>query len=160
MRYPTVSELIYINGTLLNKPDILAGTRQIREVELLEAAVARPAASVFGEDAYATLSEKVAALMHSVARNHPFTDGNKRTATVGAVFMFYINGQRVTWQQEEALGIILRLAEGRCTIEEIAAWFPLVAVPATPDADADADMRLIASIIAEQKWLLNELERQ
>lgn len=160
MRYLTVSELIYINGTVLNKPDILAGTRQIREIELLEAAVARPAASVFGEDAYPTLNGKVAALMHSVARNHPFTDGNKRTATVGAIFMFLVNGQRIVWQQAEAVTVILRLAEGQCGIEEIADWFPLTATPPTPDADADTDMRLIAGIINEQKWLLDELERR
>jgi death-on-curing protein len=160
MRYLTLSELIYINGTLLNKPDILAGTRQIREVQLLEAAVARPSASAFGQDAYPTLSEKVAALMHSVARNHPFADGNKRTATVGAIFMFLVNGQRVVWKQEEALTVILRIAEGTCDIEEIARWFPLAAMMSSPDADAETDMRLIASIIDEQKWLLNELERQ
>ncbi len=160
MRYLTLSELIYINGTLLNKPEILAGTRQIREVQLLEAAVARPSASAFGQDAYPTLNEKVAALMHSVARNHPFADGNKRTATVGAVFMFLVNGQRVVWNQAEALHVILRIAEGTCDIEEIALWFPLADMTSSPDADADTDMRLIASIIDEQKWLLNELERQ
>jgi death-on-curing protein len=160
MRYLTLSELIYINGTVLNNADILTGTRQIRDIQLLEAAAARPAASAFGQDAYPTLSEKVAALMHSVARNHPFTDGNKRTATVGAIFMFLVNGQRIVWDQEEALTIILRLAEGTCNIEEIAAWFPLSSVPPSLEADAETDMRLITSIIHEQKWLLDELERQ
>jgi death-on-curing protein len=160
VRYPTVSELIYINGTLLKKSDILAGTTQIRDIQLLEAAVARPAASAFGQDAYPTLNEKVAALMHSVARNHPFTDGNKRTATVGGIFMFRINGRRVDWQQDEALTMIVRLAEGQSTIQELAAWFPTVSAPATHEADADADMRLIGDMITEQKWLLNELERR
>lgn len=160
MRYPTVSELIYINGTVLNKPDILAGTTQIRDIQLLEAAVARPAASAFGADAYPTLPEKVAALMHSVARNHPFTDGNKRTATVGAIFMFLVNGQRIVWEQAEALRMILRMAEGECGIEDMARWFPTIDISPTFDADADADMRLIADVIDEQKWLLNALERQ
>jgi death-on-curing protein len=160
MRYLTLSELIYINGTVLNNRQILAGTRQIRDIQLLEAAAARPVASAFGQDAYPTLNEKVAALMHSVARNHPFADGNKRTATVSAIFMFLVNGQRVVWDQEEALPVILRLAEGTGSMEEIAAWFPLDAVEPSPEADADGDMRRIAEIITEQKWLLNELERQ
>ncbi len=160
MRYLTHSELIYINGTLLNNRAIVAGTRQIRDITLLEAAAARPAASAFGQDAYPTLNEKVAALMHSVARNHPFADGNKRTATVGAVFMFLVNGQRVIWDQEEALTKIVHLAEGMYSVEEIAAWFPVTPVTPSLEADAENDMRLIASIIDEQKWLLDELERR
>ncbi len=160
MRYITLSELIYINGTVLNNRNIVAGKQQIRDITLLEAAAARPAASAFGQDAYPTLSEKVAALMHSVARNHPFTDGNKRTATVGAVFMFLVNGQRIIWDQEEALTKIVPLAEGISTAEEIAAWFPVTPVSPSLEADAEHDMHLIASIIHEQKWLLNELERR
>jgi death on curing protein len=160
MRYLTLSELIYINGTLLNNPDIVTGKREVRDLQLLDAAVARPAASAFGEDAYPTLNEKVAALMHSVARSHPFADGNKRTATVSAIFMFLVNGQRIVWEQEEALAIIVRLAEGTCSTEEIAAWFPLTAVAPALEADAETDKRLIADIIKEQKWLLHELERR
>jgi death-on-curing protein len=162
IRYPTLSELIYINGMVLDKPEIAAGRQKIRDVELLQAAVARPAASAFGEDAYPTLREKAAALLHSVARNHPFTDGNKRTAVVGAVFMFRVNGQTITWEQDDALAMILRIAEGRGGLDELAAWFPLAESPASvsPVPDADNDMRLIAQIIEEQRGLLDELERQ
>ena len=92
MRYPTLSELIYINGRLLNDDRIMNGRQKIRDIVLLESAVLRPAASAFGADAYPTLPEKAAALLHSIARNHPFTDGNdggpfvairKRVATNG-----------------------------------------------------------------------------
>jgi death-on-curing protein len=162
IRYPTYSELIYINGIVLDKPEIAAGKQKIRDVELLQAAVARPTASAFGQDAYPTLREKAAALLHSVARNHPFTDGNKRTAVVGAVFMFRINGQTVIWEQDDALAIILRVAEGKSELDELAAWFPLADSPASssPEPDADIDMRLIARIIDEQGGLLDELKRQ
>lgn len=160
IRYPTLSELIYINGTVINQPKILAGTQQIREIELLDAAVARPAASAFGADAYPTLREKAAALLHSVARNHPFTDGNKRTATVGAVFFLRVNGQVVTWQQDDALAMILNVAEGRAEMRELAAWLPLADAPYDAPPDSDTDMRLIAGIIAEQKGLLDELKRR
>lgn len=160
IRYLTLSELIYINGTVLANPKIAAGTQKIRDIELLDAAVARPAASAFGEDAYPTLREKAAALLHSVTRNHPFTDGNKRTAAVGVVFMFRVNGQRIAWEQDDALKMILRTAEGRAQIAELAAWFPLIDAPYALPPDAAADMQLIAAIIAEQKGLLDELERQ
>jgi death on curing protein len=102
MRYLTLSEVIYINGRILNNPQIMTGKQKVRHLELLEAAVARPSASAFGEDAYPTLAEKAAALLHSVARNHPFTDGNKRTATLSALMMLAANGQRVTWAREQA----------------------------------------------------------
>ena len=188
IRYLTLSELIYINGAVLNRPDIIAGTQQIRDIQLLDAAVARPAASAFGQDAYPTLREKAAALLHSVARNHPFADGNKRTATVGAVFMFLVNGFIVVWDRDDALTMIVRIAEGTADVDEVAAWFPVRENTLTPDPspsgrgekdhlhessaiqvaeaiapmepDEQADMRLIAGIIEEQRWLLNQLERR
>ncbi len=160
MRYITLSELIFINGTLLNKPEIITGKRHIRDIQLLEAAVARPAASAFGEDAYPTLREKSAAMLHSVARNHPFADGNKRTATVGAVFMLHVNGERVIWKPEDALQTILNVAEGGLNVTELAAWFPLESQNPSLAPDADIDMHLIDQIIKEHRWLLDELERQ
>jgi death-on-curing protein len=160
VRYLTLSEQIYINGTVLHRPDISAGKQQIRDIQMLEAAVQRPAASAFGQDAYPSLRQKTAALLHSLARNHPFTDGNKRTATVGVVFMFRVNGQAVIWRQEEALSVILRVAEGQIGVETAADWFPLVDQPYDLPPDADHDMRLIAEIITEQQGLLDELERR
>jgi death-on-curing protein len=157
MRYLTTSEAIYINGRLLNDARLLAGTRQVRDFALLDAAIARPAASAFGGDAYPTLEEKVAALFHSLLRNHPFTNGNKRTATVATVFMFRVNGKRVIWAPDEALGIILALAADRYPIDRLAAWFPLEPVEPSPEPDAEADMRLIEDILREQEWLLDEL---
>lgn len=157
MRYLTTSEAIYINGRLLNDARILSGKRQVRDFALLDAAVARPAASAFGGDAYATLEDKVAALLHSLLRNHPFTDGNKRTATVAAIFMFQINGQRVVWEPAEALEVILAAAADRCPIDRLAAWFPLRPGEPSPEAEAEKDILIIEDILREQAWLLHEL---
>lgn len=157
MRYLTTSEVVYINGRLLNDARILAGKRQVRDFALLDAAVARPAASAFGEDAYPTLEAKVAALLHSLVRNHPFTDGNKRTATVAAVLMFRVNGQRVIWQAAEALDVILAVAADRYAIDRLAAWFSLEPVEPSPEPDAEKDMQVIDGILNEQAWLLHEL---
>ena len=113
IRYPSYSELIFINGMIVNAPDIMTGKKKVRDIDLLLAAEQRPQMSAFGEDAYATLHDKAAALLHSLARNHPFTDGNKRTATVGALFLLAINGEKAVWDQAEALEKILDVAEGR-----------------------------------------------
>src|SRR5258706_1275867 len=160
MRYLTISELIYINGKILNNSKILSGKQEIRDIALLDAAMARPAASAFGEDAYPTLREKVAALLHSLTRNHPFTDGNKRTATVAAVFMFAVNGQRVVWQPEEALDVIVNVAEGQRDVGSLAAWFPLEPCEESPQEDAEKDMLTIARILDEHRWLLDELGKR
>jgi death on curing protein len=160
VRYLTISELLYINGKILNNHKILAGKQDIRDMALLEAAAARPAQSVFGEDAYPTLNEKATALFHSIARNHPFTDGNKRTAAVAMMFMLAVNGQRVVWSPEEALEVIVGVAEGRQKWNDLAAWLPLEPCEESPEPDANRDMLILGQIISEHKWLLDELNKR
>jgi len=114
-------------------------------------------ASAFGEDAYLTLGEKAAVLLHSVARNHAFADGNKRTATVATLFMLAVNGQQVTWDDNEALSWIIAIAEGKQTPEAFAAWLPTEASDPTPEPDATRDSTLITRLITTHGWLLTEL---
>ena len=91
---------------------VLDGQVAIRDRGLLASAVARPMASAFGEDAYATLHDKCAALLHSVARNHALVDGNKRLA-LGAVLAFLgLNGWRLTMTNDEAYELIIAVASG------------------------------------------------
>ena len=160
MRYLTLSELIYINGKVLNNQQILQGKQEIRDMALLEAAVARPAASAFGQDAYPELADKAAALFHSIVRNHPFTDGNKRTATVATIYMFEVNGQRVAWEPEEALNIIVNAAEGHRDVDSLARWFSLTPGEQSPQENAEKDMLTIGRILQEHHWLLDELSKR
>jgi death on curing protein len=162
-RFLTTDELIYINEQVPSKVPIhtiLQGKQKVRDIDMLEAAVGRPMQTVFGEDAYPTLVEKAAALLHSIVRNHPFADGNKRTGTIAALFMLWVNGQRVAWDREEALEEIVSMAEGRRTVADFAAWLPTT--PAAPrlEQDAEADMQTIRQIMTEQAWLLRELEQR
>jgi death-on-curing protein len=163
MRYVTVDELVYINQQVVTGEaihSIVEGKRAVRDMGLLEAAAARPMASAFGQDAYITLAEKAAVLLHSLARNHPFADGNKRTATVAALFMLAINGQQVTWDDQEALSWIVAIAEGKQPPEAFAVWLPTQAVDAMPEPDAERDSALIAQLTTTHAWLLNELAGQ
>ena len=64
----------------------------IRDVGLLASALARPATTVMGAEAYPELAVKAAALLESVARFHPLIDGNKRTAWTLMVLLLWING--------------------------------------------------------------------
>lgn len=67
-------------------------TGEYRSIELLESAVGRPFHSAFGEDAYPTVIEKAAALFHSLISNHPFHNGNKRTAVIAFDSFLVANG--------------------------------------------------------------------
>ncbi|NKY55872.1 type II toxin-antitoxin system death-on-curing family toxin [Nocardia flavorosea] len=79
--YLTAADLRAIAGDV-------AGGYIVRDPGLLESATARPQATVFGADAYPSLWDKAAALLHSIAKNHPLIDGNKRLAiTAGAIFL-------------------------------------------------------------------------
>jgi death-on-curing protein len=157
MRYITVSELIFINGKILNDPMIMSGKQKIRDIDLLLAAEQRPQASAFGQDAYPTLEEKSAALLHSVARNHPFKDGNKRTALVSMVFMLHVNGSKPVWEKEEALQWVLDVAEGRRDSGTFARWLRLEPTEAQPEAHLQQDTHLIDSLMHDHRWLLDEL---
>jgi death-on-curing protein len=70
----------------------LPGAGGMRDSGLLESAVARPFQSAFGVDAYPTIFEKAVALFHSLNSNHPFHDGNKRTAVIALNHFLLANG--------------------------------------------------------------------
>lgn len=87
----------------------------IRDAGAIAAAVARPQATVFGEDAYPTDWEKAGALLHSLACNHGFTDGNKRAAWTSAATFLEVNGHPLdpAFDQREAEEFMVAVAEGR-----------------------------------------------
>lgn len=88
------------------------GAGPLRDVGLLDSAAARPRASVFGEAAYPSLELKAAALMHSLAANHPLVDGNKRLAWLATVVFLDLNGADVTLTDEEAFTLVMEVASG------------------------------------------------
>ncbi len=105
MIYLDLEDLLYVAERTL-------GEVQIRDLGLLEAAVARPRASAFGQDAYGSLHHKAAALLHSIARNHALADGNKRLALAGTIAFYGMNGHRLTFTNDEAYDLIISVATG------------------------------------------------
>lgn len=106
MIYLTLAELVYVAERTLG------GQVEVRDYGLLESALARPRASVFGADAYPSLDEKAAALLHSLAGNHALVDGNKRLALAGTIAFLGINGKRLTFSNDEAYDFIIVVASG------------------------------------------------
>ena len=103
---------------LLHVAEVTLGSFEVRDIGLLDAAVSRPRASVFGEDAYPSLDLKVAALIQSVARNHALIDGNKRLALASAIATVGLNGRRLSLSNDEAYDLIIEVATG--TIVDVA----------------------------------------
>jgi death-on-curing protein len=160
IRYPSYSELIFINGRILNDPELQSGKKKVRDIDLLLAAEQRPQSSAFGEDAYPSLKEKAVVLLHSITRNHPFADGNKRTGTIAALFLLAINGEKVAWKQQAALDRIVNVAEGRTDFQDFAKWLQTEPSLSSLEPNTEGDTLLIDRIIAEQKWLLDELAQR
>lgn len=107
MIYPSLRDLQRIAERSIG-PDV-----SVRDYGLLESACARPQTTVMGDDAYPTLPEKAAALVHSLAKNHPLIDGNKRLTLAGLIVFLGINGRRLTWSNDEAYDFVMDVAEGR-----------------------------------------------
>jgi death-on-curing protein len=111
----TLPELLRVAERVLG-PDM-----KIRDLGLLEAALARPQTSAFGADAYATLDEKAGALLHSLARNRALVDGNKRLALSGLIAFYGVNGRRLIVTNDAAYELVMAIASGELdTVAEIA----------------------------------------
>ncbi len=90
----------------------LEGGVAVRDSGLLASAVARPQMTVFGSDAYPTLHEKAAALLHSVVANHALVDGNKRLGLASVIAFLGINGWRLTLTNDAAYDLVMAVAAG------------------------------------------------
>jgi death-on-curing protein len=109
----------------LDLEDLLAlvralGAGPVRDVGLLDSAAARPRATAFGEDAYATMVLKAAALLHSLARNHALIDGNKRLAWLATVVFLDLNACEVRISDDAAFQLVMDAAVGTADVEAIA----------------------------------------
>jgi death-on-curing protein len=117
MIYLTLEELIYVAQRTL-------GEVLVRDHGLLESALARPQTTVFGDDAYPSVEEKAAALLHSIARNNALVDGNKRLALAGTIAFLGLNGWRLTLSNDEAYDLVMAVAAGE--LDEVPRIAPML----------------------------------
>jgi death-on-curing protein len=135
----TTDDILMINARFV-------GPDKLRDFGLLESAVLRPQATAFGDDAYPTLHEKAGALLHSLARNHPFVDGNKRTAWASTAVFYQLNGYVDTqYDPGHVVGLVVDVAEGQIDVPNIAAtlkgWTQPFPAPAEWIDDDDPDSK-------------------
>jgi death on curing protein len=119
MKYLNVTQVLRIHTRSIEQ---FGGDPAIRDLGMLESAVAQPRAGFGGKDLYPELADKATALAYSLVMNHPFTDGNKRTG-YGAMMRFLSrNGHTIAGTVAEHESRFLRLAAGDLTRDGFLAW--------------------------------------
>jgi death-on-curing protein len=99
-----------------------SGGAGVRDQGLLESAVYRPQASFGGEDLYPDLYSKAAVVGHSIIKNHPFVDGNKRTGFEAMRLMLRLNGYDIEASLNAKFNFVMAIAEGKLKEQAIADW--------------------------------------
>lgn len=118
--YLNAQQVLFIHARLI---EATGGEHGVLDLGLLQAAVARPQATFDGVDLYPGLFEKAAALMESLAQNHPFVDGNKRTAITAVALFLLQNGRRLQTTNKELERVTLWVVNERPPLQEITVWF-------------------------------------
>lgn len=117
--YLKPAQVLFIHARLIAET---GGSPGVRDVGLLEAAVARPQATFGGEELYPDLFGKAAALMSSLILNHPFVDGNKRAGITATAMFLRLNGYALTVTNDELERFTLEVASDNPPLASIAAW--------------------------------------
>jgi death-on-curing protein len=120
VKYLSAEQVLFIHSRII---DATGGVHGIIDIGLLLSAVARPMATFGGKDLYPDIFQKAAALMESLARNHPFVDGNKRTAVTSSGVFLGLNRLSLKTGQKELERFTLSVAIGEASFDYSAAWF-------------------------------------
>jgi death on curing protein len=119
MRFLTLIEVLELHRRIIEQS---GGAFGIRDVGLLESAIAKPRMTFGGEDLYPSLLEKAAALGFSIIMNHPFVDGNKRTGHAATETFLVLNGIEINASVDEQERLVLAIAAGELGREPFVEW--------------------------------------
>jgi death-on-curing protein len=119
MRYLSLVEILELHEATITST---GGARGIRDVGALESVVNQPRLTFDQVDLYPDLVSKAAALCFSLVMNHPFIDGNKRTGHAAMETFLILNGSEIDADVDEQERLILDLAAGKLTREELTSW--------------------------------------
>lgn len=119
-RFLTLAEVLEIHADQMER---YGGSPALRDLGLLQSAVAMPAATFGSAFLHEDLCAMAAAYLFHIAQNHPFLDGNKRTGTAAALVFLTLNGVEVNASERSFEKIVLGVAEGKVTKAELAEFF-------------------------------------
>lgn len=119
INYLSATRVLAIHHRIVRRTGGSFGTR---DLGLVESAAGRPQASFDGKDLYETLFDKAAALLQSLLKNHPFVDGNKRTALTSAGIFLKMNGWRLNNSHKEEIEFAVSVDNSNMSQEKISKW--------------------------------------
>lgn len=119
MKHLKLEHILEIHVLLISET---GGSQGLRDLGRLESAVAAQEQEVFGEVLYKTIFEKAAAICRGIIGDHPFVDGNKRTAMLSCLTLLKINGYNFTAEQRKLEDFAVQVAVEHLDIPVIAAW--------------------------------------
>ena len=115
----TLGEILEIHQDQIDR---YGGALGIRDIGLLQSAMAMPSASFGGQLLHSDLFEMAAAYLFHISQNHPFVDGNKRTGAVAAIVFLALNDTELDADEDEFEKIVLQVAEGKAGKETVATF--------------------------------------
>lgn len=118
-KHLSVIQILYIHDQAVKQ---FGGSHGVRDIGLVESAAARPSASFDNNDLYETVFDKAAALLQSLLKNHPFVDGNKRTALISGGLFLKINGWKLINNHEVEVEFGVQVDNENLTLEQISEW--------------------------------------
>jgi len=116
----TLDEILTLHEDQIRR---FGGSYGVRDVGLLESAMGSAAATFGGEFLHVSIFEMAAAYLYGICKNHPFVDGNKRTAVSAALVFLDMNGVEVAADENDFYDLVIAVAEGRVSKAEIAVFF-------------------------------------
>lgn len=119
IKFLTVAQVLAIHYRMVK---LFGGSHGVRDLGLVESAVARPKSSFGGEHLYPLVFDKAAALLQSLLKNHPFIDGNKRTALVSAGIFLEVNGYKLKNDHKKEVSFAIQVDNQNLSIEQISKW--------------------------------------
>jgi death-on-curing protein len=119
MRHLSLAEVIELHRMVIEQA---GGSPGLRDLGALESAVAQPRMTFGGVDLYPSLIDKSAALCFSLVKNHPFVDGKKGVGHAAMETLLILNGCEIVASTDEQEQLVLALAAGQLSREELVGW--------------------------------------
>ena len=116
-KFPSLTVVLKLHDLQIRD---FGGSSDVRDMGLLESALAQASVTFGGEFLHPTIASQAAAYLYHIAKNHPFIDGNKRTAFAVAEAFLIVNGFKLNFSNDETYDLVMRVAEGAISKEDLA----------------------------------------